>query len=345
MPVFIRDYGVCLATGGQPRALLCAVLAGIPAVTTERQLALRMGSDNRPHFPGTAALPDTLALASALEVLLARLPNATDRVLVIVPDQHRARYAYIRSLLADLPGEQQARIQPLSETGLAQQLPQRIAELADGEAGEMLLLGMDSLLDITSLQDYADHGQLRSDKNSEGRALGEGLAWLVLSNREGRVQWQDQVIGHESCHGMTGPAPFRALATMLNGLADEQKARRPSLVIQSRAQTASDALEWHYTCQTLWPSRLSPRANLAMRKGELSAPQPDPLPPMQVLKPALALGELGAASLPMALVLACERMQWRHQPVGDALVVDAGEDGQRIAIQLANLNLQGAIHE
>lgn len=331
--VFVQDYGVCLPTGDSARGLLCAALAGVPAVRLEKTLALAVGDDSRAHHPCLAVLPDALDLQAQLDAQLAVLADTCDQVLLVLPDIKQERYRRVSGWLDDVErsdGAQEKWIISHQTDGHAQ-FARLLVALREGSVASFALLGVDSLSHPATLQHYAAAGRLRTDKSADGAALAEGLAWCRFTAMAGRYRWESESTGVEPNHATLAPVALTGLADTLASLVPEGKLPRPSLVVHSRAQTQQDDLEWHHASQRLWPQRLSARANLAMRKGELDAPQPDPQPHQQHIKPALQVGDLGAAALPAAIALACERLSWPLQPTEQALLLDNGDQGERFA--------------
>lgn len=331
--VFIQDYGVWLPTGDSARGLLCATLAGVPAVNVEKTLALAVGDDTRAHNPCLAVLPEEMDLQEQLEERLEALAESCEQILVTLPDVEQERHRRLLALLESLSLSDKIKDRLLIHRQGACYGPfaDLLAALRSGDVASFALLGVDSLVHPTTLQHYAAAGTLRTDKLADGVALGEGMAWCRFTREAGPYRWQNESRGTEPNHAAITPIALAGLADTLAYLVPEAPLPRPSLIVHSRAQTPKDDLEWHHARQRLWPQRLAPRVNLAMRKGELDAPQPEPQPYQQQLKPALQVGELGAAALPAAIALACERLGWPLQPAEQALVVDRGDNGERFA--------------
>jgi hypothetical protein len=96
-------------------------------------------------------------------------------------------------------------------------------------------------------------------------------------------------------------------------------------------------LEWYQVETQLWPSRLSEAEQVAVALDEQEATAaPAPQIPER-LNLSLCLGEIGGASLPVALALACERLGFRYPAASSCLVTEAGDQPVRGAVLLTHL--------
>lgn len=336
--VFVQEHGMLLPSGDSAQALLCATLAGVSAVSVIKDIAVAVGSDPRAHLPRLACMPDSAEweeyLLQAIEARLAR----SDLLLLVMPEEGEPQYGWIAEVVSQ--ADPDGKIEQVSGARLATVLAGHVDHLRAGEWASLSVLGVDSLVHPVSVMQRAGAGLLQTDKFPDGRAAGEGFAWFTLTTQPAPVEWISHAAGSEPQVAEQIPASFAGLAETIRSIPEAQPSR-PRLIIHARAQTPQDDLEWHHASQRLWPNRLAPRDNLAMRKGERDAPQPAAPPWQQHLKPAAVVGELAAAAMPMAVALACERLCWPLSPAHEALVVDAGEQQSRLAVQLKNTESQG----
>lgn len=338
-PVHVAGYGVFLPSGETTGALLSACLAGVSAINVIKDLAVAVGNDYRAHLPRLACLPDTIAWEESLQEVLQALLALPHPVLLITPDNGAPQWPWIENVLSQV--DPQGRCQRVAETGMAEVLVRQVARLRAGEIDGLSVLGVDSLTHPVTVMDLAAAGALQTDKLPDGRAAGEGFAWFTLSAGHGPVGWQSEAAGVEPYAGAMQPPALQGLSDTLQALSQKEAMPRPRIIVHARAQTPQDDLEWHHASQRLWPSRLPPRDNLAMRKGEHPAPQPATPPWQQHFKPANVVGEVGAAGFPMAVALACERLCWPLVPVDQTLIVDAGVQQARCAVLLKQTESQG----
>lgn len=338
-PVFVSEYGVLSPGGDSPLALLSATLSGVSAVNVIKDLAVAVGSDYRAHFPRLACLPGALEWEDRVELALRHLLDQSHPVLLITPDQGAPQFSWMRDVLS--LADPEGRLEWVTVDALASVLSRQVIRLRAGEISALSVFGLDSLVHPVNVMQLAASAQLQTDKLPDGRAVGEGFAWFTLSCQPAPVEWLADAAGVEPNAGEMMPASLLGLADTISALKEDGELPRPRLIIHARAQAPQDDLEWHHASQRLWPARLAPRENLAMRKGEQQAPQPAPPPWQQHLKPAKVTGELGAAAFPMAIALACERLCWSLAPAPQALVVDAGAQQARCAVWLKNTESQG----
>lgn len=338
-PVYVQESGVLLPSGDSASALLCATVAGVSAVNVVKELAVAVGSDNRAHLPRMACFSDEVEWEDNLALILEGLLAVGQPVLLIAPDKNAPQSRWIQEVLAQ--SNLAERVEQISAEGLGKMLSLQVRRLRAGEISGVSVLGVDRQVHPVNVMQQAADAKLQTDKLPDGRAAGEGFAWFTLGSEPAAVQWLSEAAGAEPNAQAGVPVSLQGLADTLSALSLEEELRRPRLIIHARAQTPQDDLEWHRASQRLWPNRLAPRDNLAMRKGQKAGPQPPSPPWQQHLKPAHAVGELGAAALPMAIALACERLCWSLTPAHEALVVDAGNHTHRSAVWLRNTESQG----
>lgn len=227
-------------------------------------------------------------------------------------------------------------IQEVCDDTLPAVLTETLGRMQQGHSTSLLIVAIDSLVNTSTLNERLPHHDVRTTDNAHGRVLSEGLCalWLeavpnddsmgdgtlTLSPPISTTEPDDQ-LPDQRWHSALAQACSEALGSPAPG-DPADPTPRPALVMLARAQTMTDELIWYQTNSTLWPLRLSPRANLAMRKGEQDAPQPDPLPAQEILRPAQVLGDTGVSTLPLAIILAAERLRCPQQPASQCLLLD-----------------------
>jgi hypothetical protein len=193
--------------------------------------------------------------------------------------------------------------------------------LAEGDAHHAILCGADSLANAVTYLEMAENGTLATRNHLEGIVPGEGAAAVLLQTRSlepdleplglarisGLASVDEPHAGQAGVHPQQGAAKALRQATATNPKLLEEA----TTVLVGHARGVADDLEWHQLIRQLWPRPLDKQQRAAMMLDEIDAPLPREHLTKQRLRLTAATGEIGAATLPMQLVLACE--QFRHQ--------------------------------
>ncbi|OOG27883.1 hypothetical protein B1C78_02630 [Thioalkalivibrio denitrificans] len=359
--VAITAVGLHCGAGDQPFGLFGVVAAGHSLARADENLTAPLPGDDgdaavmlaRSHLP--AMDPDERmfsALALALDGALARWPAPVGegrkvlvQVLVPGPDSERGsilhtdRWAH-RLRTRDAGRESlDVRIAPLR--GCATRALLRTLEAWDEEGWDAVIFGaVDSLVDELTCRALARAGRAQTVR-SDGVVPGEAACCLVLERKledDGSVMaWLDALAVSDEPHA---GAPHRH---RLEGLGRAMRealghAKRPledlGALVLTLGSDASALLEWYQTESRLWPTELPEAERVAVALGEADAvPAPEPAVPER-LNLNLSLGDIGAASLPVALALACARLEFEHPVVDNCMATEAGGSPQRGAVLL-----------
>ena len=215
------------------------------------------------------------------------------------------------------------------DQGAVLQLQKACAELIEGKWQVVLFGGADSLADVVTAS-LVQNNSAMLQKDAGGVVLGEGAAFLLLQKCNpskpssefrsiGAMAASEEPHAGKEDHHMTG------LATALrNTLATAQlsPAAIKSIVLPLDGNIA-DELEWHQTVETIW----SRRDNIPRKFEEL--------------RPYLSLGDTGAATLPLALVLASARLDFRFPSVNNVFVCEITHHCPRGVVYLKAPTAQG----
>lgn len=360
--IAVAGVGMECATGDAPGALLGSLLAGLPAVRPHDALAAPDPLTGELAAPVLApAIPDAevgnvstdavvAMLAAAVERAMDDVETAVDKVVLVLPEADAAAFRRVRQksvtegVIAANPWLQGATIECVTCTQGGAALGNLWNGLAEGRWRCVLFAGVDSLANLPTLAQRA--GRVRTTAFTDAWALGEAAACVRLeraTGAEGGIRLHAPVTGHEPHYNAIARNQLKGLAEAAREAltAAGLEGGKPEAVVLARAQESLAELEWYHARSELWPQRLPPREQLAMRRGELEAPQPDPEPPVETLRPALTLGETGAAGLPVALALAHARFQLDLMPVRHCLVLDAPAGPERLAVCLSTQHTNG----
>jgi len=355
MPAAIRlsHYALNAPTGTHPAGVYLACQAGIPAYQADRNLCIPDPTSGNPDPVMLGRIPaehdeapfNPQRLIPALDALLdENSPALTDsRILLCLPAPDRARYERLQHSLLPWLHNRLAEVCAAGEIRVTcpRTLPEALVEewqhLQQGDLTALTLLGLDSLLNEETLNERQPTNDVRTHSWSHGRILSEAIA-LVRFEASDTLQPGDiscTGLGNHSASATDHPhQQGQALATAARQAAANDTVSRPDRLVLAHAQTRDHELSWHSTQTSLWPVRLSNRDNLAMRKGEKEAPQPTLPAPLHILRPALTIGDSGAATLPVGLITACEALRFRVCPADTALVLDSPGGAQHLAMQL-----------
>jgi hypothetical protein len=217
---------------------------------------------------------------------------------------------------------------------------------------QMILCGADSLINSLTYLDMAERGILATKAHMDGVVPGEGAAAILLelgktAHDETSSQPLAKITGMASVPevhvGQAAQHPLKAAATAMR----QASVSSPSLLEESekifvgQAQGLADDLEWNQIVRQLWPQTLPEQERLAMMMGEVDAPQPTERDRPHRIMLSLATGEVGAASLPMQLAIACEQFHFEanmarfgYPPSKPLMILENGDYPIRGAIVL-----------
>lgn len=342
----ICAIGLSCAAGDQPFSLLGAVGSSLSAATPHPVLTIvdSAGEEAPALFAPVPGL-DPLAgreerigvlAAAALGSALDQWPGDTDlqRVLVLTvlpemeDDEVRELEALLRDELPDL-GPAMLRFVSGAEGALAA-LTSVCQDLAAGTWTAVIFGGVDSLVNADSCRELLRQGRLLAATSAEGIFPGEAAAYLVLqADHPGANATRNHATitaieqAPEPHAGQAGDKQMTGLAQAMEAVAKQGEIRLDEVkeLILALSEESASELEWHQTLMRLWPA-----ASPANKENNPQNPQPWRLHP--------TLGELGAATLPVALALGCARFEFAHPAIPSLLVCDGSETMLRGAVCL-----------
>ncbi|MBA3980213.1 MAG: hypothetical protein C0462_06370 [Alcanivorax sp.] len=358
--IVVRHYTLETSAGNDAAEVCAAIHEGNPGFRIYDTLPVSAGEGDGSAFPllGMIGGPDNRALLTPDRLLfrLSHLFDAPDdcphprTALLCRPATSDPQYpALAKTLLprikAELADYGVEHVAEADQHTLPATLAGHLDNLEQGHRPDLLLVAVDSLINPAVMNTHVAHHDARTTANPHGRVLSEALCvlWLQAVDPEadpdvGELSLDRLSISNEPddtwpdrrWHQALANAAAQALGVDTPGDLSNPTPR-PAHIMLARAQTMTDEMIWYQTHSSLWPLRLSPRDNLAMRKGEKPAPQPEPLPPQQVMRPAMTLGDTGAATLPVAIILAT---QWMRNPenLGQPCLLLDHVERQRLAV-------------
>jgi 3-oxoacyl-[acyl-carrier-protein] synthase-1 len=343
--VSITGTGMYAATGDLDAALWGAIATRLSSGRPVAGLSVPAADQGveQPYFAPIAALPGELKSAirtpiMAQEALLrasAFLPNDRLglRILILTllpassPERPNAGNLDREELAAALrdthPALAMAEVRfATADTGATSHLAQGIEELQAGQWDAVLFGGADSLTDRGTILALAAQGRCCSDRNPEGSLPGEGAAYLLLEKHDETRPPLAVIagLGHarEENPGKAANCRMTALAASIEqalGQAQCKPSQVETLVLPMGKDVPA-TLEWHQVRRKLW-----------------TKPE-DANPEMEELLPQASIGDTGAATLPLALVIGCARFEFNFPPAERVLVCEVGQGAPRGAVLL-----------
>jgi len=265
-----------------------------------------------------ACAPLAAERSGAVPCFLA-LPEPGRGPLIELPRVERALAEVVRGATGGLGLEiGPRRVFPRGRAGALLALQAAVSALMRGEHAVALVGGLDSQVDLVTLQALADGGHLLCRRNRDGLLPGEGAAFVLLANP--RAVGADRAIAHiTACAVATEPNPRGqggpSQATGLTAVFHELRSQHPGRVdVVVSGQTGESGYERGFSYAYLRNATLMPE-------------------PLRTLVLGARLGDTGAAAGAMALVAAIAGLRppralpWRAPRAATALVHAESDDG------------------
>jgi len=230
------------------------------------------------------------------------------------------------------------------DEGAAKTLSSCCQELTDGKWQAVIFGGADSLVNEATCAELAGENRLLTKDIPNGQLPGEGAAFFLLETKE-----SGDKIDNIEISGITfKPEPNSRCAEhkKLLGLADSiseiisinsMSPAAIDTILLPFGQEICEQLEWHQAQQKIWPTVLDEKQRLAMQVGEIEAPQPEPgtIISPEILRMTSVTGNVGAATLPIALALSCGRFEFSYPGINNLIICDASSHVVRGAVHLS----------
>lgn len=353
-PVAITGVGAVTAVGASAAQTATSIRAGIRRVV-ERPLAGAGGEPGEEGgvylASGAEALAEVLGAAGPRDLALAAAREALWDAGLYEPRDVEAAYRRVATaVFLALPADDAPWADPAAAPGFLEgavsarlvdragtavfpfrgghaagllALEAAAGRLLAGEVDVALVGGLDDLLSPAAVSDLDRRGKLRTDRAPGGLTPGEGSAFVVLERMEDARRRRATALaavegigrGNEPAP-LDGPEPSRgegATRAVTAALAAAASAGRIADLYTDLNGERNRALEW---------SLVETRALSALPAG------------WQRHVPASIVGDLGAASAPLLLVLATEAIRSARGARGAALVCAASDRGERAAAVL-----------
>ncbi len=362
----VTAYGIQAVTGNRDFALFGAVATMLTASSESSSHEVPSRSKENSYDPAlTAAMPDfedfdphNKMLLSLLNAIIDSTEHLIDKklqdekhlLLIVIPAS-----IFGRSEIVDTKEWQESIAEELSDfsdlhfhflkadDNVTKHLQSACAALTEGKVESVIFAGADSLLDTISCEELLLQNRLRSNTIADGIIPGEAAASVIIQKINHPQQTRAIIKGlsftDEPNSGKAHTSKMTGLSTVIQSTAQmaQQQPDDIDCVIRNHSSEQHYSFEWYQTTQSIWPNKLPEQERVAFQMGELDEPpkiEPRKMP--EELFTSVTLGEIGAASMPLSIILACARFDFNYPTVKNCLVCEVTEFPTRGAIFLEN---------
>ena len=251
-------------------------------------------------------------------------------------------YAILSDALEEL-GNVEIRIKGTNQS-VAEHLMFVTEGLQDGMWDTVIFGAVDSLVDELTCMDLGTQHRIQTIDTNDGVIPGEAAGFVVLERKDKVRKIAD--LPHAWLKGISveeEPNTTMADQRRLKGLGlaikavlrvcDIGKEKIGALTLAMGTEQHA-MLEWYQTENSLWPYTASEQERLALQMGEVDMIDPAPPAIPEILNLHLSLGDIGVASIPVAMVLACARFDFNYPVCKRHFILEAGEAPVRGVIYL-----------
>lgn len=230
------------------------------------------------------------------------------------------------------------------DEGAAKTLATCCQELSEGKWQAVIFGGVDSLINEMTCAELAGKASLNTKDNPNGQIPGEGAAFLLLEKK----QEENETENIEISNIISKPEPntrcaehkiMLGLADSINEIINKENISPNTIdtILLPFGLEICEQLEWYQVTQKIWPNVLDESQRLAMQVGEIEAPQPEPetIISPEILQMTSVTGNVGAATLPIALALSCGRFEYSYPDINNLIVCDVSSHDIRGAVYLS----------
>ncbi len=333
--IAITASSISCAYGELPAALFGGVATNLSCRTGVSNLQVRTFDDQweQPFWAPyesysenfSSDLRTLLLLQNALEELPQLEISEKTLILIALPDiQSQISPDLIRETLYELRSEfiKATVVIEKAENGAVSLISTALSALSQGVYDKVLYGSADSHIDRNVLLVLAQQKRCCSDMNPDRMLPGEGAAFVVFKAQTTRNSGQVYLTGiafeTEENAGKAATRPNTALARAIRSSLEQSGRHVDQIgtIITGYVPDTSGTLEWHQCQRELWKE-----------SGRL----PEHI---DELNPHNGIGHCGSASLPLALVLALARFQYKFNPIDTAIVCEIGQLNRRGALCL-----------
>ncbi|MFV1984798.1 MAG: hypothetical protein ACC657_14730 [Thiohalomonadales bacterium] len=235
-----------------------------------------------------------------------------------------------------------------ADSNVIKHLTAACKKLVDEEIDSIIFAGSDTLVDVSTINELIQKRKMCTNTQPNGVIPGEAAACVIIQTIDpkkqphcaivkGLVTEEEPNSTKPDKKELTGLSQAIQNAAQLAG----QQTESIECIVRNGIHEQHYELEWYQTTQRLWPNKLPEQLRVAYQLGELDEPpilKDRKLP--EELIPNITLGEIGAASVPLGLILACARFDFTYPSVKNCIICEINEFLFRGVIWLENPGLK-----
>ncbi len=362
----ITAYGLKAVTGDQDFALFGAVATSLSAATEDsgQEVPSPSGEGFDPALTAPMPIyedfdPDARILLGLAEVVIKAAQHLLEKhledkkhlILIVIPAEAHVRHQFIdTNEWQEIIKDEMTEFSDLNfyflkaDANVIKHVQGACNKLNDNEIESIIFAGSDSLLDQLTINELIDKNKLCSNTISDGVIPGEAAASVVIQKINSNSEQPRAILkalfntpephsGKAESNKMTGLTKAIQTVTQIAGKIPDDI----HCIVRNNTSEQQYAFEWYQTTQTIWPNKLPEQERIAYQLGELTEPpklKPRKMP--EELLTSTTLGDVGAASVPLSMVLACARFNFNYPVVNNCLVCETNEFPFRGVILLEN---------
>lgn len=174
--------------------------------------------------------------------------------------------------------------------------------------------GVDSLIERQTIAELLKSKSLLTDTASCGVIPGEASAFIVIQKTV-ESEFVDNTIylsGISSGVDSEISEKENDLLTSIYSALSQATIATESIsnVVYSSNMSLSNSVQWHYTCQQLWPNVLPENLRIAIQLGEINEADNPEEHNIDVSSSQLSLGDCGAANLALELIYSIGKLKF-----------------------------------
>jgi len=361
----ITGYGLNSSAGNQDFALIGAVNAQLSNTRPHSSYTKPIQPNNeiapvlvRPASKNTVTEPTELyiqfgqlgipALRQAINYVDESVDPTRIMVITLLPSLETSRGTELDSIslkefiLEEFPDVESAKFLFLQEFDSALQVLQNaIQKLKQGDIDVIVFGGIDSLINDVTWLELVTSGRVMALGESSGLILGEAAAYIVIeNNEEAKIKISSIDVNPEPNSKKADRLKMSGLQKSIQNVvkAEQISADLLQTIILTFGAEIVDELEWYQTKRQVWPRKLPEQQRIAMQLGEIESPKLENCSYPDEVRTHYSLGEVGAASIPIALVLSYARTSFNFPKFQNILLCETSDQPWRAAVFLQSMN-------
>ncbi len=306
MNIYITGTSITTSAGTKPDVVLNNIINRTSSPFINKNITAKVPGEIKQYPIYIAPVSNTEnhdLVTSTLTNLLPQLPENKNKILIhtITPNNN----LFSKNFLTNVNEKMEFTFSSYDQ-GVCQQLLNLCTKLENNNYDAIIFGGIGSLINTTTINKLSEQRRLLTNFTPFGIAPGEAAAYVILQTKNNQQTTVKKIsFTKEPYSGQGDTKKLTGLSTAIQNIAPQQVDN----IILSLGAEQNDAFEWQQVKQTIWPSKTYKTPNTI------------------VTYPAL--GEIGAAIIPLALALSTCLS-------GNTLICETNEYPIRGAINVQN---------